>query len=728
LLTYTLVVANSGPSDAQGVLVTDTLPAGVILLNINASQGGCGAGAAPVCTLGVMTPGSSATIVIEVRVPSEISATLRNEAEVGASTADPFGDNNEDQIDTEVLTVADLSLRKEAPEQVAAGDELTYMLYVDNDGPSDALGVVVTDTLPARANFLSARASQGELCTNNGQVSCPLGVVPAGQQAMVTITARLDSSLPPSTILNKAGVSSSTSDPLPLNNTAAVTSTVVTEADLVIGKHSDPDPVTAGENLTYTLTIQNLGPSDASGIVVTDTLPPEAAFVSVDSSQGQECSEGATVVCDIGDLEYLASATITIVVTVDSNAPGTIDNTAEVKGDQTDPDTSNNEIIWMTSVNREGSLPFKKMDDPDPVVAGTNLTYTLSVTSSGPSDAENVLLVDTLPAGVRFLSVDQDRGDCSESLGLVTCDLGYMPVDATASVEIKVAVLPDTIDQINNHAIVSADATVPSEVNQNTTVVDWADLSISSEARPDPVLPGGKITITLSVTNGGPSMARNVTVNNKLPAGVTFSNSPDCGPANGVISCDLGQMDLDENIQTYIVVDVDQDTEGLVAIVSTVFSSAFDPRPGNNSASAGAHVVPESDMVIVKGVSPAEAVSGDTITYTLTITNDGPSPAMGVEVIDTLPEEVEKVSAEVSSGAGCLGASTIICRLGDLDVGETATVTIVVTIDIDFAGQLENTAVVSSEELDPDESNNTYVLLFTVEQKLYLIHLPQIIK
>ncbi|UCG23486.1 MAG: DUF11 domain-containing protein [Chloroflexota bacterium] len=591
-LTYTLIVSNSGPSDAVNVVMTDTLPTGVTLLSSDAGQGNsCGGDAVVTCTLGTMAPGAQATITLRAGVASSVSVSLHNVAEVAADTADPILDNNEATVDTAVVTSADVSLTKEASsEPVYAGAMLTYTLTIANAGPSDAANVVVTDTLPGNVTLIAAESSQGPACDTDGQVVCQLGMVPANQQLLVTITTSLDPALSPQLLVNRAGVSTDTSDPDATNNGDILTSTVETAADLAVTKAASPEPVTAGENLTYTLTVHNLGPSNASGIWVTDTLPLEATLVYSDVSQG-DCTGTTQIVCDIGDLSALASAEITIVVTIDAGASGVIENVAEVNGDQQDPDTENNLETVLTSVNREGSLPLSLTDDPDPVIAGTILTYSLVVTSAGPSDATGVVLTDTLPQEVQFLTVTHDVGNCEQNLGVVVCNLGNMTVGTEAALEILVLVDTDALGEINNQAVVTADGATPSAQNVDTLVNASADLGVTNNAEPNPVIAGGQITFNIDVINNGPSMARLVEVVNDLPAGTSFNTSPDCVPSSDEIICSLGDMDHTETVSTYFVVDVATDAIGIALSEATVQSETFDPEIGNNNSFASTKIV-----------------------------------------------------------------------------------------------------------------------------------------
>src|SRR6185312_5436223 len=156
------------------------------------------------------------------------------------------------------VAAADLSITKsDAPDPVLAGELLTYSLGVANGGPSSATGVTVTDTLPAGVTFDSATASQGSCSESGGTVSCSLGTLANAASATVTIKIQRST---PGTITNQATVSATTSDPSAANNSASATTTVDPAADLSITKSDAPDPVLAGQLLTYTLTAQNGGP------------------------------------------------------------------------------------------------------------------------------------------------------------------------------------------------------------------------------------------------------------------------------------------------------------------------------------------------------------------------------------------------------------------------------------------------------------------------------------
>jgi uncharacterized repeat protein (TIGR01451 family) len=341
-LTYTLHVANAGPSNATAVVLADGLPAGVSLVSAQPSQGSCTGTATVSCALGTLAVGGQATLVIEGVVNA--AGSLTDTATVTSGVADPDPSNNSAAVTVTAVSgqpgaEADLALALTAdPHLLLVGETVTYTLDVGNNGPEDATGVVLSDVLPAGVSPASVETSQGT-CSGTTTVSCALDTLAVGDGAEVVITAVATAA---GTLLDTASVTSAGDDPDPSNNNASVTVRVYTgqepRADLSLTKRANFDRVSVGAQLTYELTVGNAGPDAAPGVVVTDPLPPGLQFISATASQG-DCSGTDTIVCNLGTVASGAGATVT--VTAQATSTGSLDNQAWVSTDAADLDDAN---------------------------------------------------------------------------------------------------------------------------------------------------------------------------------------------------------------------------------------------------------------------------------------------------------------------------------------------------------------------------------------------------
>ena len=218
---------------------------------------------------------------------------------------------------------------------------------------------------------------------------------------------------------------------------SARTEVTIDTSDLGISATDSPDPVIAGEALSYAVYVTNNGPAAATSVEVTDTLPAATAFVSA-SGTGWTCSEaGGTVTCERDSLAVDETSRIAIEVTAPSQA-GFIENTVSVTAAEQDPDTGNNEASARTEVTIDTSdLSIASDVTPDPVKTGENFTCNVDVTNNGPSAATSVEVTNTLPAGTVFISASGAGWACSESSGIVTCERDTLAVDETSRIAIE---------------------------------------------------------------------------------------------------------------------------------------------------------------------------------------------------------------------------------------------------------------------------------------------------
>jgi uncharacterized repeat protein (TIGR01451 family) len=405
-------------------------------------------------------------------VRPQAPGSITNQASVLSFVADPDSADRSASTDTTVNAAADLSLTKtDSPDPVFVDDLITYTLDVNNAGPQDATGVTLTDTLPGGVTFNSAIPTQGGCSEASGTVTCALGTIANGGTANVEITVTPHSA---GSITNQAAVTSDVADRDSDDTSASATTTVKDVADLSLTKGDSPDPVLAGELLTYALSAHNSGPQEATGVTITDTLPTGVTFVSATPTQGS-CSEASgTVTCALGTLADQANADVEIQVR--HSTPGTITNQATITSDAHDPNTADNSASAETTVDPAADLSLTKTDAPDPVLSGELVAYTLTAHNGGPQDATGVTVSDTLPAGVSFDSATPSQGSCSEAAGIVTCAVGTVANQATATVVIKVR--PPATGTISNQAGVSSALGDPSSQNNFAS----ADTTVSATA------------------------------------------------------------------------------------------------------------------------------------------------------------------------------------------------------------------------------------------------------
>jgi len=266
-ITYTIQVTNLGVDNAVNVRVVDVLPAGLTFVNALPSTG---IWASPIWTIGPLNVSSTETLTIVANVNSGYTGVLTNIATVISDTPDPNPDNNADTVYSNVSPHADLVILKTSPGEAVAGDTLIYGVEVLNNGPSNALNVMITDALPLQIS--NGQYSNDGIIWNNWVSPLSIGNLANAASFSFNIRGIVNSGTT-GIITNTAIVDSDTPDLNPANNTSTVTDTVTVEADLCIVK-TGPALATPGEKIVYTLYICS-GISDALDVEVEDIIPGE---------------------------------------------------------------------------------------------------------------------------------------------------------------------------------------------------------------------------------------------------------------------------------------------------------------------------------------------------------------------------------------------------------------------------------------------------------------------
>jgi uncharacterized repeat protein (TIGR01451 family) len=648
------------------------------------------------------------------------------------------------------LPQADLSIYKSSdPNPVVAGEQLTYSLTVQNDSgvAATAGSVVVSDDLPADVTFLTS-SDLGCAEGPTGHLECPVPDLAPGDYYTFTITVLVHSNTVlgtggAKTIVNTASVTTADSVDPPGNNTATATTTVIDSANLAVSKLCKPDTtIYAGTPIQCSVFVDNNGPSDARNVVLDDVVKSSGSFtigsITVDPP-GPTCSQsaitgGTKLTCNLGDLAA-ASTTATGRVTVNyqiSNATEgqDINNIASVRSDTPDPDASNQAEVNLT-VTAMSDLGLTKTG-PSTVVAGTSISWTLSVHNVGPSTAKNVRIADTVPAGVSITSVSMPGASCTagvpgDSTQPTTCTSGSLAPGANSTtMTINGTVDPQTTGVLHNDARVSSDTFDGNSANDlahiDTNVTVQPDVSIDKVATPNPATAGTALSYQLTISNAGPSTATSVTLSDPLPPQVVFfttGGSGTCGYQTNThkVTCQLPNLDPGKSTVVFIYTTVKPSAPiGPISNTATVASAGTDPVPGNNSDTESTPVQTRADLGIVLTSDLNVYKPSKIIHYTWTVTNLGPSDAASVSVAMTLPPP--KVAIYNSNNGGCpapVGSPPVLtCSVGLVPAGGTVTVMVNVLIRGN-KGTITSTAVVSSTTIDPVSANNTSIRVVTVK-------------
>jgi uncharacterized repeat protein (TIGR01451 family) len=753
-LRYSATFTNSGEDGATQIVATDRIPTGTTFVPDSISVDGApqtdaagndpaefdGANGRVVFRLGAganatqggsLALGESATFTFDVTVNDDVppGAEIANVA-----TADYFAQTSgaafqaESPPATVVVAEPDLTLTKTHEGELVGGATTPFTITVSNAGAAPTAGAVtVTDTFPTAVfNAITVTSATGWDCSVTGTtLSCTRSDALPGGDAYppIVVNATLVPA-PPATDAANTAIVAGGGDANEVNNGATDVGLVTTRADVQIEKVASRQTVFAGESVDFTLTVRNAGPSAATGVLVTDSLPADFANTSVTTSLGSCTTE---VTCDLGEMDPGDVAIITVSAAPTGIGLGT--NTATATTASVDPTPGNNSAEATFEVVESADLSLtKNITDPAPPelpTAGESLTYTLTVDNAGPSDATAATVVDPLPAGFTPTTITPTGGFTCNTPGpggTLTCSGGSIATGGSATITVVGTLGPSTAGRvIGNSARVDAGEADPDTSNNSgsasSLVIPAADLELSKTGPAAPIRVGDTATFALHLVNRGPSDATGVTISDALPSGLEFvSVTGGCTHAAGTVSCTVGTLAADASHDTSITVRATRG--GTLRNTATASGDQPDPVGANNDGSAEVTVEQQpsppaeqpsappgagADLAIEKTASHRGTALGRVLTYTLTVTNRGPADATGVRVTDTLPKRVDLLSASASQGK-CGRGRPLACMLGQISAGAQATIR--ARVRPESTGRLVNTAAVTSNVADPVPGNN----------------------
>jgi uncharacterized repeat protein (TIGR01451 family) len=682
--------------------------------------------------------------VITIVATATAPGVLGNTAGVSTPLADPVPANNTSSINVTASNDADMRLTKTASvNPVVPNVPFNYTLTARNLGPlavPAGQAITITDQVPAGVTLNSVVSAVGWTCdalpvSGPANWSCTRsdGRAVNTDAPVVTVSAVLTGV---GTATNNAcvalGAGARTDSNAANDCTGVGVVATATGADLrVVSKTATPDPVVAGQNLTYVITVDNLGPDAATNVTVTDALASlinTGGFQSAVPSQGACTPNGVTngtsqnLSCNLGTLNAGATATITLVVRPSIAATGNRTNTASVTSpDVGDPNTGNNSASVTSQVTAIVDLTAAKTATPLSVPAGAPITFVATVRNNGPSTAQNVQAVDVLPANAAFRLAQVQVSLNSGAQNTVTYVLRPLGTAAGSNVVNTVNVSTSTAESdLSNNSATTTTAVTAAQLDILVNKVDSAD----------PVDLGQPTTYTITINNSGPSFGTNVVLTDIFPApgssptatfsyqgSLTVNNGGSCtepavGVTSGTLTCTFPGLASGQSATvTYVMraetLTVDGATSGTAFNRASVTVDETETTLANNEVThdtTARRFTVATDLALTKTAPAGPLAPGAALDYTLVVTNNGPLASDGAQVMDTLPAGVNFVSA-----VGCVNtAGTVRCAVGPLAAGASRTFTISTMLSTPYTGArpLVNTASVDAPG-DTDPSNNT---------------------
>ncbi|MFE3875774.1 hypothetical protein ACFXPX_15430, partial [Kitasatospora sp. NPDC059146] len=732
-IQWQVSVTNNGPSRARNVVVTDRVPVGVSGASMTGSDGSTCPVASGVATCpaveipagqtmtwtlsGTLDPNATTTPTNSVTVTGGPDPTATSHTAVASPTSSP-------------TPQAGLSIGKVLlTNPVVPGQQIQWRVSVTNSGPSRARNVVVTDQVPTSVNGASMTAdADGSTCPiANGVATCPAVEIPAGQTATWTLSGTLDpnaTSTPGNTAVVTGGP-----DPSATAHTAVASpsNSPSPQANLSVSKVLLTDPVVPGQQIQWRVTVTNNGPSRARNVVVTDAVPAGVNDPSMAASDGTTCPiANGTATCPAVEIPAGSSATWTLTGTLAPDATVTPTNTAVVTGGPDPTATAHTAVASPSnSPAQQARLTVSKVLLTDPVVPGQQVQWRVSVTNNGPSRARNVVVTDQVPSGVNSASMkaDADGSICQIANGVATCPAVEIPVGQTATWTLSGTLDANATSTPTNTAVVTGgpdpSATAHTVVaSPSNSPSPQAKLTVSKVLLTNPVVPGQQIQWRVSVTNNGPSRARNVVVTDQVPSGVNSASmaadadGSTCPIANGVATCSAVEIPVGQTATWTLTGTLAQDATLTPGNTVTVTGGPDPSTPTHTAVATSSNSPsPQANLVVSKVLVTDPVVPGQQIQWRVSVTNNGPSRARNVVVTDRIPDGVLNGSMSAQDGTACpIASGTAACPAVEIPAGQTLTWTLTGTLSPDATMTPSNTATVTG---GPDPSTPTHTAVAT---------------
>ncbi|WP_305454945.1 DUF11 domain-containing protein [Bacillus mycoides] len=685
ILTYTVTVPNTGLLPANNVTFTDVLPNGtsfipgsVTIDNVPQTNANPVAG----ISLGTINNGSSRTVAFQATVVSLPSQNpISNTANItfqytpiaGGTTFNGLATSN--SAGTQI-NLADINGTKSVNKLFTdIGETLTYSIALANIGNIAATNVIYTDPIPSGTTFIPGSVTvngvtQGGANPANG---ISIGSIAANSTTTISFQVFVPSIPQTNPILNSG---TTTYQYIPVPNQPAVSgtdttnivSTQVNNATVTMTKAVDKNYADIGDTLTYTVAFTGTGNTNANNVIFTDVIPTGTTFVlnslTIDGSTQVGANPANGV--NIGSIPTGTTKSVSFQVVVNTiPASNAVSNGSSASYQYTvnpsqSPIMKNISSNVVTTQINNANLTLTKSTNKQFATIGETISYTILITNSGNTAANNVQLTDPLPNGtILTLGSVTLNGVLQNVDSLVALPIGTIPGGATFTLSFQVTVINITAQNpIINNAFSSYIYTVNPSLpptsktansNSVTSTIRLANLHANKSVSQTFAEVGDVLTYTFALTNDGNVTANNVLLSDSIANGTSFV--PNSVIVNGVTqpgatpaSINIGSINANTTITAsfQILITSIPNPNPILNSASISYNFIVDPNASPVSTNTTTNTtfiqVNDANVISAKSVDREFATVGDILTYTVILTNAGSVSADNPTFIDINPD------------------------------------------------------------------------------------------
>ena len=797
IISYTITIKNSGTGIAHDVVFTDSIPSNTTYVQGSASTTrGNIATTSPSLQvdIGNILPNETEIVTISFQAVINSAGLIANQGYVSSYETDPHptDDPDTDEEDDETIKHSPCFTGKndvlkqdrfddvDLSSTISAGDLITYTISIENSGSIPATNVVFTDSIPPNTSFVagSASTSKGTIFSTAPIFQVNIGSIAAKKSEKVIITFQVKATTTADSISNQGYVNSDETNPHPTDDPDTIEKDDDTKTKLphfngktdVLKTDSFHDvdcsgTISAGDLISYTITIKNSGMNTATNVVFTDSIPPNTTYVlgSLTTTKGTVVSTTPRVQVEIDIISPEEQETVTIKFQVLVTASAEqIRNQGYLDSDKTqpeptdDPDTidENDETVTRApSFFGENDVlkqdQFFDTDNDSHISPGDSIAYTISIMNSGKGYAHNVVFTDSIPENTTLIngSISSTKGNIITTSPILQVNIGDVAPHEIEIITITFTVLiAESVDYIENQGWINSDETNPhptddpdtDKTNDKTITKlpnfqgkgdviksdEFQDIDSSSS-----LTPGDIISYTISITNSGAGIAYNVVFTDSIPEHTSYIE----GSANTtkgtivntspMLQVNIGAIEANKldtvkiKFQVLVTDSVDQiGNQGRIDADETSPEPTDDPDTideNDETITAPPNFNRPTDVLKRKEFQDLDGDSqlspGDVIIYSISMQNSGAGVAHNVVFTDSIPQNTKYIDGSASTSKGTIENTTPVLRvnIGTIAPNKSETVTISFKVEITKSvEQISNQGVVDSDETQQEPTDD----------------------